>query len=210
MNSFDYIVVGGGSGGCVVASRLSEDPNVSVCLIEAGGEGKNLISKIPAGVAAILPTPILNWSYKPKASKGLNGRGGYQPRGKALGGSSTINAMLYVRGHQSDYDEWRDLGNPGWGWKDVLPYFKKSEGNTRGADDLHGADGPLGVTDGRANHEIADAFLEAGRELQLPINDDFNGPSQEGIGKYQVTQKNGERCSAAAAYIHYIIDSANL
>ena len=210
MDQFDYVVIGGGAGGCVVASRLSEDPNVSVCLIEAGGEGKNLISRIPAGVAAILPTPLLNWSYKPKGSKGLNGRGGYQPRGKALGGSSVINAMLYVRGHQSDYDEWRDLGNPGWGWKDVLPYFKKSEGNTRGADELHGADGPLGVTDGRANHEIADAFLEAGRQTQVNINEDFNGPTQEGIGKYQVTQKNGERCSAAAAYIHPHMDRSNL
>ena len=210
MKNFDYIVIGGGSGGCVVASRLSEDPDVSVCLVEAGGEGKNIVSRVPAGVAAILPTPILNWYYKPKGSKGLNGRGGYQPRGKALGGSSAINAMLYVRGHQSDYDEWRDLGNPGWGWKDVLPYFKKSEGNTRGSDKLHGSDGPLGVTDCAANHEITDAFLEAGRQTQVKINDDFNGPEQEGIGKYQVTQKNGERCSAAAAYIHPHMDRPNL
>ncbi|MEL6784577.1 MAG: GMC family oxidoreductase N-terminal domain-containing protein [Pseudomonadota bacterium] len=207
---FDYIVVGGGSGGCAVAGRLSEDPRISVCLIEAGGDGKNAIIRMPAGIAAVLPTPILNWAYKPKASPGLNGRGGYQPRGKALGGSSAINAMLYVRGHRGDYDEWRDLGNPGWGFDDVLPYFKRSEGNERGGDDLHGAHGPLNVADPRAPHAISDAFLEAARESQIPINDDFNGETQEGIGYYQVTQKDGERCSAAAAYVHPHMDRPNL
>jgi len=210
MNTYDYIVVGGGSGGCAVASRLSENPDISVCLIEAGGEGKNLISRVPAGIAAVLPFPILNWYYKSKPQKGLNGRQGYQPRGKALGGSSAINAMLYVRGNQADYDEWRDLGNPGWGWKDVLPYFKKSEGNENGADDLHGADGPLSVSNPRSLHEIANAFLDAGRENQIKINEDFNGPEQEGLGIYQVTQKNGVRCSAAAAYIHPHEHRANL
>ena len=210
MQEFDYIVVGGGSGGCTVASRLSENPDNSVCLIEAGGEGRNAILRMPAGVAAIIPFPILNWAYKTAPQPGLNGRKGYQPRGRTLGGSSAINAMLYVRGHRADYDEWRDLGNPGWGWEDVLPYFKKSEGNTRGADDLHAADGPLGVTDLRSPHEITGAFIEAARENQIRINDDFNGPEQEGIGQYQVTQKDGERCSAAAAYIHPHMDRPNL
>ena len=210
MQDFDYIVVGGGSGGCAVASRLSEDPSVSVCLIEAGGEGKNTFIRVPAAVAAILPTPLLNWAYKPNKQEALNGRQGYQPRGKALGGSSAINAMLYIRGNPADYDEWRDLGNPGWGWDDVLPYFKKAEGNSRGGDDLHGEDGPLSVSDPRSPHEITDAFIEAGRENQIRINDDFNGPEQEGIGVYQVTQKNGERCSAAAAYIHPHMDRKNL
>ncbi|MEE9315028.1 MAG: GMC family oxidoreductase N-terminal domain-containing protein [Rhizobiaceae bacterium] len=210
MLEFDYIVVGGGSGGCTVASRLSEDPNVSVCLIEAGGEGKNSIIRMPAGIAAILSTPILNWFFKPIKQKGLNGRQGYQPRGKTLGGSSAINAMLYLRGNQADYDEWRDLGNTGWGWKDVLPYFKKSEGNSRGADKLHGENGPLSVCDPISTHKIAKAFIEAAQETQLPNNDDFNGPTQEGVGLYQVTQKNGERCSAAAAYIHPHMDRPNL
>ena len=210
MQKFDYIVVGGGSGGCVVASRLSEDPSVTVCLIEAGGEGKNKVIRMPAGVAAVLPTPILNWNYKPNAQKELNGRGGYQPRGKALGGSSAINAMLYIRGHPTDYDEWRELGNEGWGWSDVLPYFKKSEGNTRGSDDLHGTHGPLGVTDLGSPHEITGAFIEAARENQIRINNDFNGPDQEGVGQYQVTQRGGERCSAAAAFIHPHMDRENL
>lgn len=208
--TFDYIIVGGGSGGCAVAGRLSEDPNVSVCLIEAGGEGKNAIIRMPAGIAAVLPTPIFNWAYKPEAQTGLNGRGGYQPRGKTLGGSSAINAMLYVRGHRGDYDEWRDLGNAGWGFDDVLPYFKRSEGNERGSNNLHGADGPLSVADARSPHAISDAFLDAARENQIPVNPDFNGESQEGIGYYQVTQKNGERCSAAAAYIHPHMDRSNL
>ena len=210
MQEFDYIVVGGGSGGCVVASRLSENPNVSVCLIEAGGEGKNVILRVPAGVAAILPTPILNWAYKTTPQKGLNGRRGYQPRGKTLGGSSAINAMLYVRGNRADYDEWRDLGNPGWGWNDVLPYFKKAESNSRGGDDLHGAEGPLSVADLPSPHEIASAFVEAGRQNQIGSTDDFNGAEQAGLGQYQVTQKNGERHSAAAAYIHPNMDRANL
>lgn len=207
---FDYIVVGGGSGGCTVASRLSEDPNVSVCLIEAGGEGKNVILRVPSGVAAILPTPILNWAYKSEPQAGLNGRRSYQPRGRALGGSSAINAMLYIRGHRADYDEWRDMGCDGWGYDDVLPFFKKAEDNSRGADDVHGAGGPLSVCDQRSLHDLSHAFIEAGREAQVPATEDFNGPQQEGLGLYQVTQKDGERCSAAAAYIHPNIERPNL
>ena len=210
MEEFDYIVVGGGSGGCTVASRLSENGKNRVCLIETGGGGTSPLIRAPAGIAAILPTPFYNWAYKPEPQKGLNGRTGYQPRGRALGGSSAINAMLYVRGHQKDYDEWRDLGNPGWGWDDVLPYFKKSEGNAWGEDELHGASGPLSVEDQRSPHAIQQAFLEAGRQTQIRINPDFNGPEQEGLGVYQVTQKNGERCSAAAAYILPNLERPNL
>ncbi|MFD0917701.1 GMC family oxidoreductase [Pseudahrensia aquimaris] len=210
MDRFDYIVVGGGSGGCAVASRLSEDPNTSVCLIEAGGEGKNVLSRMPAGVAAILPYPILNYAYKTLPSRNSGNKAKFQPRGRALGGSSAINAMLYVRGHRGDYDEWRDLGCYGWGWDDVLPYFKKSETNERGGDALHGIDGPLNVADPRSPHEISHAFLKAGEELQIPTNPDFNGETQEGLGFFQVTQKNGERHSAAAAYIWPHMNRKNL
>ena len=210
MEEFDYIVVGGGSGGCTVAGRLSEDPNNKVCLIEAGGDGKNILIRTPVGVATILSTPFLNWAYKSIPQKGMNGRQSYQPRGRALGGSSAINAMLYLRGHKQDYDEWRDLGNPGWGFEDVLPYFKKSEGNSRGESELLGAHGPLQVKDPSSPHKISTAFVEAARETQLKINDDFNGPEQEGVGHYQVTQKDGERCSAAAAYIHPHMKRPNL
>jgi len=207
---FDYIVLGGGSGGCTVASRLSEDPSVTVCLVEAGGDGSGVLFRAPAAIAAILPTPFHNWAYKTTPQAGLNGRRGYQPRGRVLGGSSAINAMLYVRGHQTDYDEWRDLGNPGWGFDDVLPYFKKAEGNARGASDLHGASGPLCVQDQRSPKPISEAFIEAGRQTQIPVNEDFNGATQEGIGRYQVTQRDGVRCSAAAAYIEPNLDRPNL
>ena len=208
---FDYVIVGGGSGGCAVAGRLSEDPNVSVCVIEAGGDGTNALIRMPAGIAAVLPFPVFNWAYKTTPQKGLNGRRGYQPRGKALGGSSAINAMLYVRGHQRDYDEWRDaFGCTGWGWDDVLPVFRRCEDNTRGGDDLHGVDGPLGVTDLREPHAISRAFIDAAGETQVRHNPDFNGPVQEGVGYYQVTQRDGERCSAAAAYLHPHLSRPNL
>jgi choline dehydrogenase-like flavoprotein len=210
MDSFDYIVVGGGSGGCAVAGRLSEDRETSVCLIEAGGKGDGWLHKVPSAVAAILPTPIGNYAYKTVPQAGLNGRQGYQPRGKALGGSSAINAMLYIRGHRKDYDEWAKLGCKGWSFKDVLPYFKKAEGNTRGDSKLHSGDGPLTVSDQRSANPISHAFVEAGAQCQIPVNEDFNGETQEGIGLYQVTQRDGERCSAAAAYIHPNMDRPNL
>lgn len=205
---FDYVIVGGGSAGCVMASRLSEDPTVSVCLIEAGGAGRDIFVRAPALVAGMISgrPKINNWAFHTEPQAELNGRRGFQPRGRTLGGSSAINAMLYVRGHQRDYDEWADLGADGWDWASVLPYFKQSEGNVRGADDLHGGDGPLQVAEQSDPRPIAHAFVEAGAQQQLRVTNDFNDAEQAGIGLYQVTQHHsgtakGERCSAAAAYL---------
>ena len=206
---FDYVIVGGGSAGSTLASRLSEDPDVTVCLLEAGGQGDGVLVRAPAGIAVMLPgrPKINNWAFQTVPQAGLKGRRGYQPRGKALGGSSAINAMLYTRGHRSDYDDWANLGCEGWSYQDVLPYFLRSEANERGADSWHGDSGPLQVSDQRSPRPISHAFIQAASELQFRTNDDFNGPEQEGVGLYQVTQfhnreRNGERCSAAAAYLH--------
>ncbi|MEL7215790.1 MAG: GMC family oxidoreductase N-terminal domain-containing protein [Pseudomonadota bacterium] len=214
---FDYVIVGGGSAGSVMAARLSEDASTKVCLIEAGGEGKDLLVRLPLGTVAMLPGygKLHNYAYQTVPQPGLNGRRGYQPRGRVLGGSSALNAMLYVRGHPSDYDDWAAAGATGWGWADVLPYFLKSEGNQAVGGDLHNADGPLQVNHQRAPRPIARAFLDAAAECQVPANDDFNGPEQEGAGLYHVTQfgdgpRNGERCSAAAAYLHPVMDRPNL
>jgi choline dehydrogenase len=161
-SEFDYVVVGGGSAGCVVASRLSEDPAVSVCLLEAGGADKSIFIHAPAGVVAMLPIPFNNWAFKTVPQHGLNGRLGYQPRGKVLGGSSSTNAMLYVRGHRWDYDHWAGLGNPGWSYASVLPYFKRAENNeTHGASEFHGAGGPLNVAELRSPSALNQAFLAA-------------------------------------------------
>jgi choline dehydrogenase-like flavoprotein len=213
---FDYIICGGGSAGCVLAARLSEDPGVTVCLIEAGGVGRDIFIRAPALVAAMVSgrPPIHNWALHTTPQPGLNGRRGFQPRGKALGGSSAINAMLYVRGHPSDYDGWADLGAEGWDWASVLPYFLKSEGNVRPGP-LHGADGPLQVGDQRFPRPISRAFVQAMGDVQVPENPDFNGAVQEGAGLYQVTQfhsgpRKGERCSAAAAYLHPALTRPNL
>jgi choline dehydrogenase-like flavoprotein len=214
---YDYVIVGGGSAGSTLASRLSEDPDTSVCLLEAGGAGKSLLVRTPAAVIAMLPgrPKINNWAFETLPQPGLKGRKGYQPRGKALGGSSAINAMLYVRGHQKDYDEWADLGCDGWSWEEVLPYFLKSENNAWGASDMHGGDGPLQVSDQKSPRNLSRAFVEAGRSLQIRHREDFNTGDNEGIGLYQVTQfhdpaRNGERCSAAAAYLHPVMERPNL
>ncbi|CDX24039.1 choline dehydrogenase, a flavoprotein [Mesorhizobium sp. ORS 3324] len=214
---YDYVIAGGGSAGCTLAARLSEDPSKTVCLIEAGGDGKDLLIRAPAGIIALLPgrPKINNWAFQTVPQEGLNGRRGYQPRGKALGGCSAINAMLYTRGHRRDYDEWADLGCDGWSWNEVLPYFRRAEGNQRGTDALHGGDGPLRVAEQQEPRPISRAFVEACGENQIRRNDDFNGPEQEGAGLYQVTQfwggrRNGERCSAAAAYLHPAVGRPNL
>jgi len=215
--AYDYVLAGGGSAGATLAARLSEDPKITVCLIEAGGEGKGVVVRAPIGVAVMLSgkPKINNWAFETVPQLGLNGRRGYQPRGKALGGSSAINGMIYIRGHHTDYDGWAALGCEGWSWKEVLPYFKRAEGNERGADDFHGGDGPLRVANQRSPRPIASAFVEACAENQIRRNDDFNGPEQEGAGLYQVTQfwggdRNGERCSTAAAYLHPVMNRPNL
>jgi len=216
--SYDFVIVGGGSAGSTMASRLTEDPNVSVCLLEAGGDGNGILVRAPAGVVAMLPgrPKINNWAFNTESQPGLNGRRGYQPRGKALGGSSAINAMLYVRGQKEDYDNWADLGNEGWDWDSVLPYFKKAENNSRGADAAHGDSGPLQVSDQKAPRPISEAYIQACTQMQLHRTEDFNGGDNEGAGYWQTTihhspEKNGERCSAAAGYLFPVMDQrANL
>jgi choline dehydrogenase-like flavoprotein len=200
MNECDYLVIGGGSSGCVVASRLSEDQRASVALIEAGDSGESWVINTPIAGVFMVPTKLHNWAFETEPQPGLNGRRGYQPRGKALGGSSAINAMIYVRGHRADYDHWAALGNKGWAYDDVLPYFRKSECNEDFSGAWHGQDGPLHVARSRTDSPIHQIFVEAASETQLPLCEDFNVPEPEGLGIYQVTQKNGERCSAARAY----------
>jgi choline dehydrogenase-like flavoprotein len=201
--TFDFIVVGAGPAGCAVAARLAQSSSaVSVALIEAGPAKASLLSDVPLGLAVLVPLRSRrNYAYETVPQAGFGGRKGYQPRGRGLGGSSLINGMIYTRGQPQDYDAWAALGCKGWGWSDVLPYFKRSEDNARGPDALHGVGGPLHVSDLSYRNPAVEAFVEAAVQAGFRRNDDFNGPSQEGVGPYQVFQKNGRRWNAARAYL---------
>ena len=198
---FDYVVVGAGSAGCVLANRLSADGKKSVLLLEAGPKDTNLWIHVPLGYGKLFKEKTVNWMYQTEPEPGLDGRSVFQPRGKVLGGSSSINGLLYVRGQHEDYDRWRQHGNNGWGFDDVLPYFKKAEDQQRGADDFHGAGGPLPVSDLGHPDPLSAAFIAAAAETGLPVNPDFNGASQEGAGFFQTTTRRGRRASAAVAYL---------
>lgn len=199
--TFDYIVVGSGSSGAVVASRLAENPKNTVLLLEAGGRDRNPWIHVPVGYYKTMYNPNTSWNYETEPEEGVGGRSIPWPRGKTLGGSSSINGLLYVRGQHADYDHWRQLGNAGWSWEGVLPYFQKAEDQERGADDFHGKGGPLSVSNIRLNHELCEAFIAAGQQAGIKRNDDFNGADQEGVGYYQMTERNGLRCSTAVAYL---------
>jgi choline dehydrogenase-like flavoprotein len=207
-DEFDIIVIGGGSGGCAAAGRLSENGRYTVCLIEAGGTNTAWQILAPAMLGQI-PNRS-NWRYETVPQKGLNGRRGFQPRGRGLGGSSAINAMVYIRGCKWDYDNWAALGATAWSYDDVLPYFKRAENNERGADGFHGAGGPLNVVDQRFPHQGSIDWVDAAASLQLPRNGDFNGAQLEGVGLYQATQKGGERWSASRAYVEPAVAAGRL
>ena len=207
---FDYVIVGAGSAGCVLANRLSADASRSVCLIEAGPPDRSPLIHIPVGVLGMLPTRHMNWAFKTVPQPGLQGRCGYQPRGRTLGGSSSINAMVYIRGHRSDYDDWAALGNPGWSYDEVLPVFRRSEDQARGADPYHGVGGELSVVDLPNPVQASLAFVESAIRRGLRANPDFNGARQEGAGLYQVTQRRGRRCSAATAFLDPVRSRPNL
>ncbi|MSO99478.1 MAG: choline dehydrogenase [Acetobacteraceae bacterium] len=206
----DFVVVGAGSAGCVVAARLSEDPGTKVILLEAGGEDTNIWIHIPLGFGKTFADKRVNWMFQTEPDPGAGNRSIYWPRGKVLGGSSSINGMVYIRGQHEDFDHWRQLGNQGWSSGDVLPYFKRSVHQTRGADEWHGTDGPLAISDATYSHPICDAFIDAAAELGFPRNPDFNGEKQEGVGYQQTTTRNGRRCSTAVGYLHPAMKRPNL
>ncbi|ANK82943.1 MAG: hypothetical protein TEF_20635 [Rhizobiales bacterium NRL2] len=202
MASFDYVIVGGGSAGCVLASRLSEDPDVTVCLLEAGPAKQDWSVRVPAGLIKTMKDPNSNWLLRTAPQKNLDNRELFWPRGKVMGGSSAINGMVYIRGHRDDYDRWAsDEGCAGWDWQTVLPYFRRSEHNERLTDDLHGIGGPLNVADPRSPNPMSRMYVESCAAQQIAENADFNGDRQEGAGLYQLTQKDGSRCSAYHAYL---------
>jgi choline dehydrogenase len=198
---FDYVIVGAGSAGCVLANRLTADGKHSVLLLEAGPKDTNFWIHVPLGYGKLFKAKTVNWMYQTEPEPGLDGRSIFQPRGKVLGGSSSINGLLYVRGQHEDYDRWRQRGNSGWGFDDVLPYFKKAENQQRGADDYHGGDGPLPVSDLGHPDPLSAAFIAAAAESGLPLNPDFNGAAQEGAGFFQTTTRHGRRASTAVAYL---------
>ena len=198
---FDFIVVGAGSAGCVLANRLSASGRHNVLLLEAGGKDNDPWIHIPLGYGKHFRNPKVNWLYASEADEKTASRVIAQPRGKVLGGTSSINGMVYVRGQREDYDEWRDLGNPGWGYADVLPCFRKAEDNERGADEYHGIGGPLSVSDPADKHPLCEAFFDAATACGYPRNADINGATQTGFGYNQVTQRRGRRCSTAVAYL---------
>lgn len=218
--SADYIIVGAGSAGCVLANRLSADGKARVLLLEAGGDDRptrepgqflsNLMIHVPVGYSQTLKDPKVNWLYSTQPDPGTGGRVHVWPRGKVLGGSSSINGLIYIRGQHADYDGWRQLGCEGWGWDDVRPYFLKAENQERGAGDHHAVGGPLNVSDVTEQHPVSDAVVEACVEAGLPRNADVNGENQEGVTYYQLTVRNGQRCSAAVAYLHPAMNRPNL
>lgn len=203
MTKFDFVIVGAGSAGCVLANRLSENGRYSVCILEAGGSDLNFWIWMPIGYGKAFYDPSINWMFETEPDPGLNNRIGYWPRGKVLGGSSSINAMVYIRGQQEDFNDWRNLGNIGWGWDDVLLHFKRAESNDKGGDSFRGDKGPLHVTTmSRDLHPLCETFLDACETVGFKRNPDFNGTDQEGVGHYQNTLKGGLRMSAARAYLH--------
>src|ERR1700712_4804828 len=207
---FDYIIVGAGSAGCVLANWLSADGKHSVLLLEAGPKDGKLWIHVPLGYGKLFKEKTVNWMYQTEPEPGLNGRQVFQPRGKVLGGSSSINGLLYVRGQHEDYDRWRQLGNTGWGFDDVLPYFKAAEDQQRGADEFHGVGGPLPVSDSRHADPLSDAFIEAAAEAGIAKNPDFNGAAQEGAGWFQTTTRRGRRASTARSYLRPVRRRSNL
>lgn len=206
---YDYVIVGAGSAGCVLAARLSEDPGVRVALLEAGGPDTAPEIHTPLAFPGLFASEW-DWDYHSAPEPGLDGRRAQLPRGRVLGGCSSTNAMIYIRGNSEDYDAWSALGAAGWSWSDVLPYFLRAEDNERGASALHGSGGPLAVSDGRSRHTLMDAYVEAAQQAGHRRNDDFNGPQQDGVGYYQLTQRDGMRCSTAAAYLHPARSRPNL
>ena len=210
MSNFDFIIIGAGSAGCVLADKLSACGKYKICLLEAGPKDSHWSIHMPIGVVELMKDRVLNWQFNSAPEPTQNNREIFNPRGKTLGGSSSINAMLYVRGQKEDYDHWAELGNEGWSFNDVLPYFKSTQHQERGADAYHGVDGPLNVADSRSKPPIHDSFISSAQQAGFPLNNDFNGENQEGVGYYQVTQINGQRCSAAKAFLTPNLNRSNL
>ena len=211
MTEFDYIIVGAGSAGCVLANRLSATGQDQVLVLEAGGSDRSPLIQVPLGYGLTFADPKFNWGYHTEPDSALNGRSSYWPRGKVLGGSSSLNAMVYIRGQEGDYNGWRDAGNPGWGWSDVLPYFKKSENHVFGANEHHGNSGELTISDFADQvHPLCDKFLAAGKSLGYALTDDFNGEQKEGFGLWQMTIRNGVRASSSNAFLRPAMKRNNL